>query len=179
MVFVESLRRRSGKGLAPTRGGTPKQDSRSLRGPESDACRRRGRAKVSKIGSAHGETPSKSSRLRMEPNLGDCVMPITGLFRRTRATLIPARSCTQLSPEEAKNPHSAECGFSELREQDLNLRPSGYEPDELPGCSIPRFVYLSHPSGYGRIIAATFDGVKLFRQKNELFVKKTAPTALV
>ena len=25
-----------------------------------------------------------------------------------------------------------------LREEDLNLRPSGYEPDELPGCSIPR-----------------------------------------
>jgi hypothetical protein len=25
-----------------------------------------------------------------------------------------------------------------LRELDLNQRPSGYEPDELPGCSIPR-----------------------------------------
>jgi hypothetical protein len=31
-----------------------------------------------------------------------------------------------------------------LREQDLNLRPSGYEPDELPDCSIPRLkLYLS------------------------------------
>ena len=26
-----------------------------------------------------------------------------------------------------------------LREKDLNLRPSGYEPDELPSCSIPRY----------------------------------------
>src|SRR6266851_3787517 len=28
--------------------------------------------------------------------------------------------------------------FSELRGLDLNQRPSGYEPDELPGCSTPR-----------------------------------------
>ncbi len=27
-----------------------------------------------------------------------------------------------------------------LREQDLNLRPLGYEPNELPGCSIARRV---------------------------------------
>jgi membrane-bound lytic murein transglycosylase A len=27
-----------------------------------------------------------------------------------------------------------------LRGQDLNLRPSGYEPDELPDCSTPRLI---------------------------------------
>ncbi len=29
-----------------------------------------------------------------------------------------------------------------LRGQDLNLRPSGYEPDELPDCSTPRYTVL-------------------------------------
>jgi hypothetical protein len=30
-----------------------------------------------------------------------------------------------------------------LRGLDLNQRPSGYEPDELPGCSTPRFHYVA------------------------------------
>ncbi len=34
-----------------------------------------------------------------------------------------------------------------LRGKDLNLRPSGYEPDELPDCSTPRLrlLPLKHP----------------------------------
>ena len=31
-----------------------------------------------------------------------------------------------------------------LRGQDLNLRPSGYEPDELPDCSTPRLEELNY-----------------------------------
>ena len=31
-----------------------------------------------------------------------------------------------------------------LRRLDLNQRPSGYEPDELPSCSTPRSMYLCH-----------------------------------
>ena len=34
-----------------------------------------------------------------------------------------------------------------LRGQDLNLGPSGYEPDELPGCSTPRQVEKSRSGG--------------------------------
>ena len=36
-----------------------------------------------------------------------------------------------------------------LRGQDLNLGPSGYEPDELPGCSTPRWVMLCFMILYG------------------------------
>ena len=30
---------------------------------------------------------------------------------------------------------------------DLNFRPSGYEPDELPDCSTPRYIHSIHLKG--------------------------------
>ena len=47
-----------------------------------------------------------------------------------------------------------------LREADLNHRPSGYEPDELPDCSIPR--YLCPPLGCFTNIAQGGGVVKSF-----------------
>ena len=30
----------------------------------------------------------------------------------------------------------------------MNQRPSGYEPDELPNCSIPRYLFVLSPDSY-------------------------------
>src|SRR5216684_4599366 len=47
-----------------------------------------------------------------------------------------------------------------LRGRDLNPRPSGYEPDELPGCSTPRLERFNY--------ANVANGRKLKTQKNEV-----------
>ena len=65
-----------------------------------------------------------------------------------------------------------------LREQDSNLRPSGYEPDELPCCSIPRQkVELYFYSGkVSRIFLINLFGTKNpYNFKSLLFKPKSLP----
>ena len=68
---------------------------------------------------------------------GACFMML--LFAAGRTTAVARLTYyKRKKPPEGGVKYLISFSYIWLREQDLNLRPSGYEPDELPGCSIPR-----------------------------------------
>ena len=62
-----------------------------------------------------------------------------------------------------------------LRGPDLNRRPPGYEPDELPGCSTPRCLMSDSVFTYLNNVMAEELGFEPRRQFPDLPVFKTGP----
>ena len=127
--------------------GSPSSHFMTLEPPSSYKSDRRGSNPRSRPwqGRALPTTPLSHKRVMgIEPTYlawKASVLPLNYTRRNNTSVLVPSSG---IEPETRG--FSVLCSTNwanwaiacELREQDLNLWPSGYEPDELPDCSTPR-----------------------------------------
>ena len=85
------------------------------------------------------EPPNPKERIYSPPRLASS-LPFLNYIKLWRETESNRRHM-ELQSIALPTELPSQLTYKVLREQDLNLRPSGYEPDELPNCSIPRYVY--------------------------------------
>ena len=93
--------------------------------------------------------PKTPRCIRLRRRFGVLTSELFALRTHNPSVIAP----TTLQNQNEKQHPTGCCFILWLREQDLNLRPPGYEPDELPDCSIPRYIFtMSTPEGRHRVV---------------------------
>ena len=88
-------------------------------------------------------TPQTDKQRRVPPAASqDSTRRSRVICFRERKHICPWTDFQTFPSVNAKKMKSCDFTLFWLRGKDLNLRPSGYEPDELPSCSTPRYVAI-------------------------------------
>jgi hypothetical protein len=113
-----------------------------------------------------------SSAQTQAPTLIGCFFYLLKSWLETFFAASAAKRCALYRAKDFRQLIFTHTGFKSkfcfsvlgLRGQDLNLRPSGYEPDELPDCSTPRLRRGRTLQKYRSAVNKSLDAERRFRR---------------